>query len=68
MSEGCSHSWETCPVHGTGTDELPPFDAVITCTYGGSPLVSGGTWDESTTAEVWSRVLRRLELDSEPET
>ena len=57
----CTHSWRTCPVHGTGTDELPPFRTVVTCLYRGLATKDGGTWDEDTTNEVVDRIVRRID-------
>lgn len=59
----CTHSWETCPVHSLPDGELPPFRTVVTCVYGGAELADGGTWDESTSDEVVTRVIDRLGRD-----
>ena len=57
----CTHHWKTCPVHGLPGGELPPMRTVITCIYGGAELKDGGTWDETTSADVSERVAQRLE-------
>ena len=57
----CTHSWKTCPVHGLPDGELPPWKTVLTCIYGGAELKDGGTWDETTSAEVTERMVKRLD-------
>lgn len=56
----CTHSWKTCPVHGTGTGELPPMNRVVSCLYGGMPTKDGGTWNDQTSAEVTKQVAAKL--------
>lgn len=56
----CTHSWKTCPVHGLDGGGVPPMRTVLSCIYGGAELKDGGTWDETTSAEVTSRVAAKL--------
>jgi hypothetical protein len=51
----CTHSWQTCPVHGRGGAVLPPFRVVLTCLYGGAELKNGGTWDQRASDDVIER-------------
>jgi hypothetical protein len=61
VQEGCTHSWRTCPIHGTGSDELPPFRTVVLCVYGGAPTKDGGTFDKSDADAIVDRIVDRAE-------
>jgi hypothetical protein len=56
----CSHSWRTCPVHSTGTDEMPPFWKVIRCVSGDYETKEGEPMDDDIAKDLTRRVVRRL--------
>lgn len=58
--DDCTHSWSTCPVHGTVTGDLPPLRDVLTCVYGGLETKAGTPFDEHDSDAVISRLVERL--------
>lgn len=56
----CTHEWRTCPVHSTGTDELPPFWRVIRCVYGDAETHDGEPMDDEIAKDLTQRIAKRL--------
>jgi hypothetical protein len=56
----CNHDWETCPVHATGSEELPGFATVIECAYGGLETKAGTPFGAEDANAVVERVIAQL--------
>ena len=57
----CTHSWESCPVHGTGDPEnLPSFKAVLLCVYGDAETKDGDLFAEHDADAVIDGVVKGL--------
>lgn len=57
----CTHHWQTCPEHSTGTDEPPPMSTVLLCVYGGEICKDGTPFDEAHAHNVVQRIIDRLD-------
>ena len=64
--EHCSHHWPDCPVHNPQKVELPPFNIVLLCVYGGAETKAGHPFGASDADEVAQRIADRLWGEAQP--